>query len=107
MTDHQTIEQIAAEAGVPASSLRRKVVEAIDAAESDMSKGMPLLMDEDEFSRLHGIAHAAALQAIGGAKEHQVDELASKVFRLLAASVGRSNASHADRRDALRVVGKG
>ncbi|PBB21135.1 hypothetical protein [Mesorhizobium sp. WSM4313] len=98
------IARVAAEAGVPASSLRRKVVEAIDAAESDMSKGMPLLMDEDEFSRLHGIAYAASLQAIGGAKGQQVDELASKVFRLLAASVGRNNASHADRRGALRLV---
>ena len=97
-----TIEQIAAETGVPASSLRRKVVEAIDAAESDMSKGMPLLLDEDEFSRLHGIAYAAALQAIGGARE--LDDLVSKIFRLLAASVGRSNARYADRRDALRVV---
>ncbi|MDG4896623.1 hypothetical protein P9272_23940 [Mesorhizobium sp. WSM4976] len=104
MTDHQTIEQIAAEAGVPASSLRRKVVEAIDAAESDMSKGMPLLMDEDEFSRLHGIAHAAALQAIGGARDQQVDELSSKVFRLFAASVGRNNASHATRHENIRVV---
>lgn len=100
-----TIEQIATEAGASASSIRRKLVDAIDASESDKSKGMPLLMDEDEFSRLHGIAYAAALQAIGGAKDdRQLDELSSKVFRLLAASVGRSNASYADRREALRVV---
>lgn len=104
MTDHQTIEQIAAEIGASASSIRRKLVDAVDAAESDTSKGMPLLMDEDEAGRLHGIAYAAALQAIGGARDQQVDELTNKLFRLLAASVGRSNASYADRRDSIRVV---
>ncbi|RWC10777.1 MAG: hypothetical protein EOS52_23700 [Mesorhizobium sp.] len=80
------------------------MVDAIDAAESDTSKGMPLLMDDDEAARLHGIAHATALQSIGGAREQQVDELAAKVFRLLAASVGRSNASYADRRESIRVA---
>ncbi|UCI17028.1 hypothetical protein FJ970_18010 [Mesorhizobium sp. B2-1-8] len=99
-----TIEEIATEIGTSPSSIRRLLVKAIDAAEMDTSKGMPIMMDQDEASRLHGIAHAAALQAIGGAKEHQIDELAAKVFRLLAASVGRSNASYADRRESIRVV---
>ncbi|BCG94368.1 hypothetical protein [Mesorhizobium sp. 131-2-1] len=100
----QEIARVAAETGASPASIRRLLVGAVNAAETDANKGLPLLMDEDEAHRLHGIAYTAALQAIGSARDQQLDELASKVFRLLAASVGRNNASYADRRESIRAV---
>ncbi|RJT28124.1 hypothetical protein D3227_35095 [Mesorhizobium waimense] len=103
------ITQESIEAGMPENaahaaraSLRRKYVELVNAAEVDISRGMPLLMDATETERLFSIAQTAALQA-AGAKD-QLDELTDRIFRALAAFVSRGLAEQADRREALRVV---
>lgn len=82
--------------------MRRLVADYSLEAAMQPGKPMPLLIDEEEAQRLTGIAYTAALQS--GAKGMALEELASNVFRQLAAAVGSKAADDMNRRDTFQVI---